>query len=66
MTDSWNYEATVEEIERIIQNIESGQLNLDDVFTKFTVAAEHLQDCEQFLGQKQQQLDVLLETLSDS
>ena len=65
MTHPWNYEATVEEIESIIQKIESGQLDLEDVFDKFAIAAEHLQDCEQFLGQKQQQIDLLIETLSD-
>ncbi|NMG59100.1 exodeoxyribonuclease VII small subunit [Geitlerinema sp. P-1104] len=65
MTHPWNYEATVEEIESIIQKIESGQLDLEAVFDKFAVAAEHLQDCEQFLGKKQQQLDILIETLGD-
>ena len=62
---SWNYEATVAKVEKIINQIESGQLELADVFEEFSTAVAYLRQCEDFLAQKQQQMDLLIETLSD-
>ncbi|MGF1538564.1 MAG: exodeoxyribonuclease VII small subunit [Elainellaceae cyanobacterium] len=59
----WNYEATVAEVERIIHQIEAGELELADVFGQFSAAVERLQQCEAFLGYHRQQVDVLIETL---
>jgi exodeoxyribonuclease VII small subunit len=61
----WNYEAKVAEVERIIAQIEAGELELEEVFEKFTAAVEYLRQCETFLQQRQQQVDLLIETLSD-
>ncbi len=62
---SWSYEATVAEIEIMIAEIESGQLDLANVFDQFTAAAEMLQQCEQFLKQRRQQMELLIEQLDD-
>ncbi len=59
----WNYEAKVAEIEGIIARIEAGELDLADVFEKFAKAVEYLGECESFLQQRQQQVDLLIETL---
>ncbi|MGF1516055.1 MAG: exodeoxyribonuclease VII small subunit [Elainellaceae cyanobacterium] len=59
----WNYEATVAEVEHIINQIEAGELELADVFSQFSAAAERLQQCEAFLGHHRQQVDLLIETL---
>lgn len=61
----WNYEATVAKIEAIVTRIESGELELAEVFDEFTAAVEYLRQCETFLAQRQQQADLLIETLLD-
>ncbi len=61
----WQYEATVEVVESIIAQIESGDLELADIFEQFGVAVQHLQDCEVFLNHHRQQVDILVETLMD-
>ncbi|MBD2164861.1 exodeoxyribonuclease VII small subunit [Calothrix membranacea FACHB-236] len=62
---AWNYEAKVAEIEQIITRIETGDLELEAVFAQFTTAVENLRQCENFLQQRQQQVDLLIETLND-
>lgn len=63
--EDWNYEAKVIEIEGIIARIEAGELELEAVFEQFASAVEYLRQCESFLQQRQQQVDLLIETLSD-
>jgi len=63
---NWSYEATVSEVEAIIAELESGQLPLADVLTQFEQAVQALQQCETYLADKQKQVNVLIETLSDS
>ncbi len=73
MTDSprakkktnWNYEATVAKVEKIISQLESGELELAEVFTEFSTAVEYLRECEAFLNQKQEQMTLLVETLTE-
>ncbi|MBD1881618.1 MULTISPECIES: exodeoxyribonuclease VII small subunit [unclassified Coleofasciculus] len=61
----WNYEATVAKVEGIIRQIEAGKLELADVFEEFTAAVEYLRQCEIFLQERQQQMNLLIETLAD-
>jgi exodeoxyribonuclease VII small subunit len=61
----WNYEASVAQIEEMLALIEAGELQLDDVFALFGVAIEQLKQCETFLNDRQQQVDLLIETLND-
>lgn len=63
---NWKYEATVREIERIMAQIEGGELELAQVFEQFAIAVQYLQECESFLAHRQQQMDLLIETLSDA
>jgi exodeoxyribonuclease VII small subunit len=63
--EGWNYEAKVAEIERIIARIEAGELQLQEVFDQFATAIEYLQQCEGFLQERQQQVDLFIETLKD-
>ncbi|MCC5629294.1 exodeoxyribonuclease VII small subunit [Nostoc sphaeroides] len=62
--EGWNYEAKVAEIEGIIARIEAGELELEAVFEQFASAVEYLRQCEGFLQERQQQVDLLIETLS--
>ncbi len=61
----WNYEATVAQVESILSRIESGELELADVFEQFSAAVRYLRQCETFLAQRQRQVDLLIETLTD-
>lgn len=63
---SWSYEETVQQVEAIMARIESGELELADVFDQFTAAVSYLRQCERFLSQRQQQMDLLIETLTDN
>lgn len=62
----FDYEKTVINIQDIITEIESGQLTLEEVFEKFSVAVADLQKCEDFLTKSQQEIDLLIETLEDN
>jgi exodeoxyribonuclease VII small subunit len=66
MKKDWNYEAKVAEIETIISRIEAGELQLEEVFEQFSAAVKSLRECETFLQQRQQQVDLMIETLQDN
>ena len=66
LDDNWRYEAAVDQVESIVSQIESGELELAEVFEQFGIAVEQLQRCETYLSQHQQQLDLVVETLSDT
>lgn len=65
LQESWNYEAAVAKVETITAAIEAGKLELEEVFEQFAAAVEYLRQCETFLQQRQQQVDLLIETLED-
>lgn len=62
----WKYEAAVARVEEILGEIESGELELSEVFDRFAVAVESLQQCEVFLSKQREQVDLLLENLGDT
>ncbi|PSB50631.1 exodeoxyribonuclease VII small subunit [Chamaesiphon polymorphus] len=61
----WKYETTVARVEDILDEIESGELEFTEVFDKFAIAVESLQQCEDFLAKQRSQVDLLLENLGD-
>jgi exodeoxyribonuclease VII small subunit len=61
----WHYESAVDEVEAIIDQIESGELDIAATLQQFETAVERLRQCESFLNHHQQQLDLVIETLSD-
>lgn len=65
LAEGWNYEASVAQVETIIEQIEGGRLELAEVVDQFAIAVEQLRQCEKFLNTKQQQMDLLIETLED-
>lgn len=62
---TWSYEETVKQVEATIARIESGELDLATVFDEFAEAVKRLHQCETFLAERQQQVDLLIETLKD-
>ncbi len=65
LPDAWNYEATVTQIEIIIRRIEAGELELAEVFEQFAAAVKYLRQCDAFLDARQQQMDLLIDTLEE-
>lgn len=61
---TWNYESTVEQVETIIEQIETGELSLAEVFDRYAEAIKYLNQCDTFLQKRQQQVDLLVETLT--
>jgi len=61
----WNYESAVEQVEAIVDELESGELELGEVFEQFQQAVQTLGQCEKFLQEKQEQVTLLIETLED-
>lgn len=61
----WHYEAAVAKVEGIIHQIETGDLELAEVFDQFAIAVKQLHECEVFLQRHRQQVDILVETLTD-
>lgn len=64
-SSDWSYEAAVRQIEAIIHRIENGDMELAEVFSQFATAVDYLNQCETFLNRQQQQVDLLIETLTD-
>jgi exodeoxyribonuclease VII small subunit len=62
----WKYETAVERVEEILGEIESGELELTEVFAQFAVAVESLQQCENFLAEQRERVDLLLENLGEA
>ncbi|MDJ0674306.1 MAG: exodeoxyribonuclease VII small subunit [Calothrix sp. MO_167.B42] len=62
---TWSYEEKVAQVEGIIGRIEAGDLDLEQIFEQFSQAVEYLQECQTFLQGRQQQVDLLIETLQD-
>ncbi len=61
----WKYESAVEQVEAIVDRLETGELELGEVFEQFQQAVQSLSQCEQFLQEKQTQVELLIETLED-
>ena len=63
--EAWNYEITVAKVEAIVNKIESGEMELASVFEEFNAAIEYLRQCENFLAQKRQQMNLVIHTLAE-
>ncbi len=61
---NWKYETAVNELEAIINQIEVGDLPLEELFNQFETAVEHLHSCGSFLRQGKEKMDLLIETLN--
>ncbi len=64
MSNIGDYEAKVAQVEKIIAEIESGRLPLEEVFRKFAIAVEELGSCEAILSQGKERMNLLIESLT--
>ncbi len=58
-----NYENKVAQIEAIIRQLESGSLPLEEVFKQFAIAVQLLDECDAFLGEGKERMQLLIEHL---
>jgi len=65
LPEDWRYESSIMQVETIIEQIETGELELAEIFEQFAIAVQHLQDCDAFLNHHRRQVDILVETLTD-
>ena len=65
LPSDWQYEAAVDKVEAIIQDIEGGELELADIFDQFSIAVQELHTCESFLQHHRHQVELLVETLAN-
>ncbi|MEM9908158.1 MAG: exodeoxyribonuclease VII small subunit [Cyanobacteria bacterium P01_D01_bin.44] len=61
----WNYETAVTQVETIIDQLETGDMPLAEVFEQFAQAVDQLKQCDAFLKEKQAKAKLLIETLAD-
>jgi len=66
ISPDWNYEATVAKVEEILSQIESGELELAEVFEQFVTAVKYLDQCETFLEERRQNIELIVEQLADN
>ena len=65
LPEDWNYETEIQKIEQIVEQLETADLPLEQVFSDFSEAVQILQQCDKFLKDKQAQATLLIETLGD-
>jgi len=53
-----NYEASVAELEKLIESMESGKLSLEETLEAYKRGAELLKQCQKVLEQVEQQVKV--------
>lgn len=63
--DDWRYETALGEVEAIVRQLETGDLDLDLAFEQFTIAVARLQQCDHFLRDRQDQVTLAIETLDN-
>lgn len=56
-----NFEENMEELEKIVQELERGDLNLDDSIKKFEEGMKISKQCNKFLEEAEKRITVLVE-----
>lgn len=65
LPNNWKYEETVAQVEAMITKIESGKMELAEVFDTFTTALEYLRICDMFLAERRQQINLFVENIAE-
>ncbi len=55
-----NFEQSMEKLEKIVQELENGDLNLDDSIKKFEEGMKISKDCNKFLEEAEKKITVLI------
>ena len=60
MSKETNFETSMEQLEKIVQELEKGDLNLDDSIKKFEQGMKISKECNQFLENAEKKITVLI------
>lgn len=61
MEEKLNFEDTINQLEKIAQELESGDLNLDDSVKKFEKGMELSKKCSEMLTDAEKRINILIE-----
>jgi exodeoxyribonuclease VII small subunit len=61
-----NYTQAVEELERIVQEIESGEISVDDLSEKVKRASELIRFCRKTLSSTEAEVETILKDLKEA
>jgi exodeoxyribonuclease VII small subunit len=60
-----NFEVKLNELEGIVKNLESGELNLDESITKFEEGVELYKNCQTLLTKAEKKIQILTDSLKE-
>lgn len=60
-----NFEENMEKLEKIVQELEKGELNLDDSISKFEEGIQISKECNKILEKAEKKITILLEKDGD-
>lgn len=60
MSKNKNFEENIEDLEKIVSDLESGDLNLDDSVSKFEEGIKISKDCNKILEEAEKKITILL------
>ena len=60
MEENKNFEESLQELETIVKELESGNVNLDDAINKYTKAMELVKDCNNKLTEVSDKVNKIL------
>ena len=60
MKQEINFETNMEQLEKIVQDLEKGDLNLDDSIKKFEEGMKISKECNKFLEEAEKRITVLI------
>ena len=61
MEQDFNFEETVTELEKIAQELENGNLSLDEAIKKFEIGMELSKKCTDYLESAEKKINILVE-----
>lgn len=63
--DSTDFESSLKELEKIVRELESGEVNLDESLKKFEKGIELYKDCRQTLQAAEKKIKILSDSLKE-
>ena len=65
MSKEMNFEETMQELEKIVQELEKGDMNLDDSINKFEEGMKLSKKCNDFLESAEKKITILINNGND-
>ena len=66
MSTSPQFEQTLQQLETLVRNLESGTLPLEDALTSFQDGVGLVKSCQTLLAQAEQKVDLLIKASAES